>query len=118
MFRKDMRRPVERVGEPFKRILGRILEDEIFDPLFLVHEQPLDLGFDCRLRRIGLLVAKPQQAAEGTTQVSANISAVQRGAIETGTASAQVLSSAQSLSQESERLKLEVDRFLSTVRAA
>lgn len=59
-----------------------------------------------------------QQAAEGTTQVSANISAVQRGAIETGTASAQVLSSAQSLSQESERLKLEVDRFLSTVRAA
>ncbi len=59
-----------------------------------------------------------QQAAEGTTQVSANISAVQRGAIETGSASAQVLASAQSLSQESERLKLEVDRFLCTVRAA
>lgn len=59
-----------------------------------------------------------QQAAEGTTQVSANISAVQRGAIETGSASAQVLASAQSLSQESERLRLEVDRFLSMVRAA
>jgi methyl-accepting chemotaxis protein len=32
--------------------------------------------------------------------------------------SAQVLSSAQSLSSESSHLKLEVDNFLSTVRAA
>ena len=41
-----------------------------------------------------------------------------RGAGETGTASAQVLSSAQSLSGESQHLKAEVDKFLSTVRAA
>jgi methyl-accepting chemotaxis protein len=59
-----------------------------------------------------------QQAAQGTQQVSANISDVQRGATETGSASSQVLSSAQSLSSDSNRLKLEVGKFLSTVRAA
>jgi hypothetical protein len=37
---------------------------------------------------------------------------------ETGSASSQVLSSAQSLSTESNRLKLEVGKFLATVRAA
>jgi methyl-accepting chemotaxis protein len=59
-----------------------------------------------------------QQAAQGTQQVSSNIVDVQRGAGETGSASSQVLSSAQSLSSESNRLKLEVDKFLNTVRAA
>ena len=59
-----------------------------------------------------------QQAAEGTGQVSANIVDVQRGAGETGSASSQVLSAAQSLSRDSNRLKLEVGRFLDTVRAA
>ncbi|MCG2641511.1 MULTISPECIES: methyl-accepting chemotaxis protein [Bradyrhizobium] len=59
-----------------------------------------------------------QQAAEGTHQVSANITDVQRGASETGSASAQVLSAAQSLSGDSNRLKLEVGKFLGTVRAA
>jgi methyl-accepting chemotaxis protein len=59
-----------------------------------------------------------QQAAQGTQQVSANISDVQRGASETGSASSQVLSAAQSLSNDSNRLKLEVGKFLSSVRAA
>jgi methyl-accepting chemotaxis protein len=59
-----------------------------------------------------------QQAAEGTSQVSANIVDVQRGAGETGSASAQVLSAAQSLSRDSSRLKMEVGKFLDTVRAA
>jgi methyl-accepting chemotaxis protein len=59
-----------------------------------------------------------QQAAEGTKQVSSNITDVQHGAGETGSASSQVLSSAQSLSSDSNRLKLEVDKFLATVRAA
>jgi methyl-accepting chemotaxis protein len=59
-----------------------------------------------------------QHAAQGTSQVSSNISDVQRGADETGAASAQVLSAAQSLSVESNRLKLEVGKFLDTVRAA
>jgi methyl-accepting chemotaxis protein len=59
-----------------------------------------------------------QQAASGTQQVSANVVNVQHGATETGSASAQVLASAQSLSAESNRLKLEVGRFLETVRAA
>ena len=59
-----------------------------------------------------------QQAAQGTMKVSSNISDVQRGASETGSASSQVLSAAQSLSGDSNRLRLEVDKFLATVRAA
>ncbi|PDT79231.1 methyl-accepting chemotaxis protein [Bradyrhizobium sp. C9] len=59
-----------------------------------------------------------QQAAQGTQQVSANITDVQQGANETGSASSQVLSAAQSLSGDSNRLKLEVGRFLDAVRAA
>jgi methyl-accepting chemotaxis protein len=59
-----------------------------------------------------------QHAAQGTQQVVSSITDVQRGASETGTASSQVLTSAQSLSVESSRLKLEVGNFLETVRAA
>jgi methyl-accepting chemotaxis protein len=59
-----------------------------------------------------------QQAAQGTQQVSANITDVQRGSTETGSASSQVLSAAQSLSRDSNRLKTEVGKFLNTVRAA
>jgi methyl-accepting chemotaxis protein len=59
-----------------------------------------------------------QQAAQGTQQVSSNITDVQRGAGETGSASSQVLSAAQSLSRDSSRLKLEVGKFLNTVRVA
>ncbi len=59
-----------------------------------------------------------QQASQGTQQVSSNITDVQRGATETGSASSQVLSSAQLLSSDSNRLKLEVGKFLNTVRAA
>jgi methyl-accepting chemotaxis protein len=59
-----------------------------------------------------------QQAAQGTQQVSVNISDVQRGASETGSASSQVFSAAQTLSSDSNRLKLEVGKFLDNVRAA
>jgi methyl-accepting chemotaxis protein len=58
------------------------------------------------------------QAASGTSQVATSITDVNRGANETGSASAQVLASAQSLSSESNHLKLEVEKFLVTVRAA
>ncbi|MEH2587691.1 methyl-accepting chemotaxis protein [Bradyrhizobium sp. AZCC 1721] len=58
------------------------------------------------------------QAAQGTQQVASNIADVQRGASETGAASSQVLVSAQTLSNDSVRLKTEVDQFLATVRAA
>ncbi|MGJ4941577.1 methyl-accepting chemotaxis protein [Bradyrhizobium sp. HKCCYLS1011] len=59
-----------------------------------------------------------QQTAEGTHRVSSNITEVQHGAAETGSASTQVLSAAQSLANESSRLKLEVGKFLTTVQAA
>jgi methyl-accepting chemotaxis protein len=59
-----------------------------------------------------------QQAAQGTQQVSSNVIDVQRGATETGSASSQVLSAAQTLSSDSNRLRLEVGKFLNNVRAA
>ena len=59
-----------------------------------------------------------QHAATGTQQVSSNIADVQHGATETGSASAQVHSAAKSLSAESNRLKVEVSKFLNSVRAA
>ena len=59
-----------------------------------------------------------QRAAQGTQQVSLNIADVQRGASRTGSESSQVLSAARSLSSESNRLKLEVSKFLGAVRAA
>ncbi|HZR87634.1 MAG TPA: methyl-accepting chemotaxis protein [Bradyrhizobium sp.] len=59
-----------------------------------------------------------QQAAQGTQEVSANISDVQRGATATGSASSQVLSAAQMLSTDSDRLRREVSQFLESVRAA
>lgn len=59
-----------------------------------------------------------QQAAQGTAQVSSNIVEVHRSTTETGTASSQVLTAAQSLAAESYRLRNELDTFLRTVRAA
>jgi methyl-accepting chemotaxis protein len=59
-----------------------------------------------------------QQAALGTHQVASNITDVKHGAVETGSASSQVLASAQTLSNDSVRLKTEVGNFLATVRAA
>jgi hypothetical protein len=47
-----------------------------------------------------------------------NITEVNRRAIETGSASGEVLNSAQILSVESTRLREELDRFMATIRAA
>jgi methyl-accepting chemotaxis protein len=59
-----------------------------------------------------------QLAAQGTMQVSSNITDVQRGASATGSASSQVFSAARSLSSDSNRLKVEVGKFLNSVRSA
>jgi len=59
-----------------------------------------------------------QQVAGGTQHVSSNIADVQSGATETGSASSQFLAAARSLSGDSNRLKLEVGKFLNSVRAA
>ena len=59
-----------------------------------------------------------QQSAQLSTQVAHEVTEVNRGTSETGSASGQVLSAAQSLSVESSRLKDEVQKFLETVRAA
>ena len=62
--------------------------------------------------------ARACQAANGTSGVASNITDVNVGAVETGSASSQVLKAAPSLSVESNHLKSAVENFLSTVRAA
>jgi methyl-accepting chemotaxis protein len=59
-----------------------------------------------------------QEAARGTLSVSANIEGVSQGAGMTGKAAEQVLSAAAELSRTSERLRAEVDAFLTRIRAA
>ncbi|MGL4559643.1 MAG: methyl-accepting chemotaxis protein, partial [Afipia sp.] len=59
-----------------------------------------------------------QQAASLSGEVANSITDVSRGAGETGAASGQVLSAAQMLSTDSTRLKTEVEKFLTNVRAA
>jgi methyl-accepting chemotaxis protein/uncharacterized protein YpmB len=59
-----------------------------------------------------------QNVAEGTGEAAVNIMEVNRGAAETGSASANVLEAARSLSSESSRLREELNRFMSNIRAA
>jgi len=59
-----------------------------------------------------------QEAASGAREVTSSIAQVNRGAVDTGAAAAQVHGSASALLGESQRLSIEVDRFISAVRAA
>ena len=59
-----------------------------------------------------------EQAAAGTQEVSSNISGVNQAANDTGAAATQIQSAASELSQQSETLRIEVDKFLANVRAA
>jgi len=64
------------------------------------------------------IVRNVGQATIGTQQVTENIVGVARASEQTGRAAEQVLTAATDLSRQSEQLAAEVDRFLSTVRAA
>ncbi|MGU3360882.1 methyl-accepting chemotaxis protein [Methylobacterium sp. M6A4_1b] len=64
------------------------------------------------------IVRNVSQASAGTNEVTSNISGVASAAEETGAAAGRVLAAAGELSRQSEHLGSEVDRFLSTVRAA
>jgi methyl-accepting chemotaxis protein len=58
------------------------------------------------------------QAAQGTQGVMQNIASVTQASAQVGSAAEMVLGSAGELAMQSERLKQEVDSFLTTVRAA
>ena len=58
------------------------------------------------------------QAAQGTQEVSENIQQVTMAAGQTGSAATQVLGSARSLSQRSDQLRRQVERFLESIKAA
>ena len=59
-----------------------------------------------------------EQAAAGTNEVSANIGGVNAAANDTGAAATQIQAAAGELSEQSETLRAEVDKFLTNVRAA
>jgi methyl-accepting chemotaxis protein len=58
------------------------------------------------------------QAAQGTIEVTLNISGVNRAAETSSASASQVLSSATELAQQSETLRVEMNRFLAMARAA
>ena len=64
------------------------------------------------------IVRNVGQASAGTNEVTGNIAGVAQASEETGAAATQVLDAASELSRQSEHLTAEVDRFLTTVRAA
>lgn len=59
-----------------------------------------------------------QHAASGTGRVSTNLEQVNREATETGAAASAVLQSARGLTEASQRLRVELDRFMANVAAA
>jgi methyl-accepting chemotaxis protein len=59
-----------------------------------------------------------QQAAQGTSEISRNIAGVAQAADQTGTAASMVLTTASQLSEQSEKLRAEVGKFLSALNAA
>jgi methyl-accepting chemotaxis protein len=59
-----------------------------------------------------------EQASAGTQEVSTNIGSVRQASNDTGEVATQIHSAAAELSQQSETLRAEVDKFLSTVRAS
>ena len=59
-----------------------------------------------------------QEVATGTQQVSDNIGTVTKTADETGSAAGEVLAAAGQLSEQSENLRTEVEKFLAGIRAA
>jgi methyl-accepting chemotaxis protein len=59
-----------------------------------------------------------QTVAQGTHMAASDVGEVNRGAAETGSASAEVLNSAKTRSAESSRLRAELDRFMANVRTS
>ena len=74
--------------------------------------RPLPRRWKSRARRRRKSPATCSRPRRAPSRSPSNITDVQRGASETGSASSQVLSAAQSLSGDSNRLKLEVGKFL------
>jgi methyl-accepting chemotaxis protein len=66
----------------------------------------------------GEISSNVQQAALGTQEISKNISGVAEASEQTGAAASMVLSAANELSREAEKLRAEVDKFLAALNAA
>jgi methyl-accepting chemotaxis protein len=97
-------RAIKEIGDTIRRVSG--IAEKIADSIETQGAATRDIAVNV------------QQAAVGTSQVANNIGDVSRGATEIGAASTQVLTSAQLLSRENQRLSDEVNKFLRTVRVA
>ncbi|WP_349322711.1 methyl-accepting chemotaxis protein [Asticcacaulis sp. MM231] len=64
------------------------------------------------------IVQAVSQASIGTAEVTSNITGVAHAAEQTGDAASQVLNASGELAGQAERLHQEMDKFLTTVRAA
>ena len=77
----------------------------------------ISLAIEEQVGAIAEIASNVHHAAAGTGDVVTNIGAVNRQASVTGLASTEVLASARSLSTESQRLKFEIEKFVTQVRA-
>lgn len=66
----------------------------------------------------GEIARNVQEASRGTTEVSSNISGVTQAAQDSSASALQVLNAASALRSQSDQLRTEVGRFLSSIRAA
>jgi len=78
----------------------------------------ISLAVDGQGSATGEIARNVQEASLGTSEVSAGIAGVTSAVTETSSAARQVLDSADALREQSEKLKSELGRFLTEVRAA
>ena len=64
------------------------------------------------------MTTQATETAQGTTEVTRNISGVNQAAESSSASAGQVLSAASELASQAERLRVEMQTFLSNVRAA
>ncbi|PPD14151.1 MAG: hypothetical protein CTY25_13130 [Methylobacterium sp.] len=95
---------IQGIGEAIGAIDGisRIIEESIVEQDRATHNIAINV----------------QQAARGTEEVSSNIAQVNQAAASTGSAATQVMASASELAEQAERMRRQVQDFLSAVRAA
>jgi methyl-accepting chemotaxis protein len=107
----DMQGAVSATAEAMKKIAGNICSvREIATAIAVASKQQAAATTE--------ISCNVQEAAQGTNQVTENITGVSQAAGETGRMSGDALSSARNLAVQAETIKGEVTRFIQNVRAA
>ena len=103
--------------DPSRRGIAMVFQSYALYPHMSVRE---NLGFGLSMANVPKdeIARNVEQAATGTKGVSTNIQDVTRAAGGTSQSAGQVLDAASELSEQSERLRSEVEQFIEKVRAA